>query len=100
MISDYLKRQRLNRENILAYKRKRSDVEKRLRKEFIDHGIATIPCKVSGMDDILSSYSVPGYESLNSEFVDYLINITELIPEEYPIVLNIVGKNSPKRSRK
>lgn len=92
MIMDYIKRQRLNRANILAYKRKRSNVEKRLEKEFLDHGIATIPCKVSGMEDIISSYSVPGYESLDSGFVEYINNIIELIPEEYPIVLNIVGQ--------
>ena len=91
MIMDFIKRQRLNKANILAYKRKRSDVEKRLEKEFLDHGIATIPCKVSGMEDIISSYSVPGYESLDSGFVEYLNSIIELIPEEYPIVLNIVG---------
>lgn len=77
--------------NIETYNRKRGNLEKRLKKEFIDHGIATIPCKVSGIDDIISSYSVKGYESLNSEFVEYVNNIADLVPEEYPIVLAIVG---------
>ena len=91
MIMDFIKRQRINKANILAYKRKRSDVKKRLENEFLDHGIATIPCKVSGIEDIISSYSVPGYESLDSGFVEYLNSIIEIIPEAYPIVLNIVG---------
>ena len=99
MIMDYIKRQRINKANILAYKRKRSDAEKRLEKEFIDHGIATIPCKVSGIEDIISSYSVPGYESLDSGFVEYLNSIIELIPEEYPIVLNIVGNKFTEKEQ-
>ena len=99
MIMDYIKRQRINKANILAYKRKRSDAQKRLEKEFIDHGIATIPCKVSGIEDIISSYSVPGYESLDSGFVEYLNSIIELIPEEYPIVLNIVGNKFTEKEQ-
>lgn len=88
---DYIKKREQIRKNLYAYERKRSDFEKRLDAEFIDHGIATIPCNVSGMDDIISSYSVPGYESLNSDFVDYLGGVADLVPEQYPIVLSIVG---------
>ena len=30
-------------------------------------------------------------EGLNFDFVDYLQNIAEPIPDEYPLVLNIIG---------
>ena len=81
------------RKNIKIYDRKRSNLKKRLEKEFLDHGIATIPCKVSGMDDIISGYSVEGYESLNSGFVEYINDIVDLVPAEYPVVISIVGHN-------
>lgn len=80
------------RKNLQVYKHKRSNIEKRLESEFIDHGIATIPCKVNDMEDIISSYSVDGYETLNSDFVEYLNGIADIVPEQYPIVLSIVGK--------
>ena len=85
--------------NIRVYSRKRSNLEKRLEREFLDHGIATVPCKVSGMDDIISTYSVKGYESLDSGFVEYLCDIVDLVPEEYPIVLDIVGKKFTKEEQ-
>lgn len=97
---NYIKQRGQNRKNIRAYNRKRSDFEKRLEREFIDHGIATIPCKVSGLEDIISSYSVPGYESLNSEFVDYLSEVADLVPQQYPIVLSIVGKKFTENEQK
>ncbi len=87
----YTKKGNQVRKNIHAYKRKRSDFEKRLEREFLDHGIATIPCKVSGIDDIISSYSVEGYESLSGDFIDYVNAMADLVPEQYPIVLSIVG---------
>lgn len=88
---EYIKKQNQIRKNLQVFEQKRSDFEQKLETEFIDHGIATIPCNVGGMDDIISSYSVPGYESLNSDFVDYLSGVADLVPEQYPIVLSIVG---------
>lgn len=92
MIKEFFENQKQIRKNLRLYKSKRSDSAKRAESEFIDHGIATIPCNVSGMDDIISHYSVPGCETLNGEFVDYLKSIVALIPDQYPIVLNFVGK--------
>ena len=74
-----------------AYNNKKSNIETRLNNEFIDHGIATIPCKVSGMEDIISPYSVPGYESLSGSFVEYISGIVDAVPDYCPIVLSIVG---------
>ena len=87
-----MKSQRIKQRNLQAYDRKSGNLEKRLEKDYIDHGIATIPCKISGFDDVISPYSVKGYESLNSEFVEYVNDIADLVPEEYPIVLSIVGQ--------
>lgn len=79
------------RKNLHVYSRKRSDLNRRLEKEFLDHGIATVPCRVGGIGDIISPYSVPGYESLNGDFVEYVNGIVDLVPEEYPIVLSVTG---------
>ena len=47
-----MKLRSIKRRNLQAYDRKSGNLEKRLEKEFIDHVIATIPCKVSGTDDV------------------------------------------------
>lgn len=96
----YIKQNDQIRKNIQAYDRKRSDFEKRLESEFLDHGIATIPCRVSGLEDIISSYSVEGYESLSGEFVEYLSEVADLVPQQYPIVLSIVGKKFTENEQK
>ena len=64
---------------------------KRLKEDYIDNGIATLPCRVAGMDDMISRFSVPGYETLSSEFSEYIEASAEPIPAEYPIVLEISG---------
>ena len=64
---------------------------KRLKEDYIDNGIATLPCKVTGTDDIISRFSVPGYETLSPEFSDYIEASAGFIPPEYPIVLEISG---------
>lgn len=74
-----------------AYNHKKSNIEARLKNEFIDHGIATIPCKVNDIEDIISPFSVPGYESLNGSFVEYIRGIADVVPDYCPIVLSIVG---------
>ena len=66
-------------------------LEKRLKEDYIDNGIATLPCKVAGMDDIISRFSVLGYETLSPEFSDYIEASAAFIPAEYPIVLEISG---------
>lgn len=66
-------------------------LEKRLKEDYIDNGIATLPCKVDGMDDVISRFSVPGYETLSPELSDYIESSAEFIPAEYPIVLEISG---------
>lgn len=66
-------------------------LERRLREDYIDNGIASLPCRVSGMEDMLSRFSVPGYETLSPEFAEYIESSAAFIPAEYPIVLEISG---------
>ena len=66
-------------------------LEKRLKADYIENGIASLPCKVGGMEDMISHYSVPGFETLSPEFADYIESSAEFIPPEYPIVLEISG---------
>ena len=76
---------------IRVFKKKKSFLDRRLKKDFIDNGIATIPCQVEEYNDVISRYSVRGYETLNSEFEEYVKNTVDVIPSEYPVVLNITG---------
>lgn len=77
--------------NIRKFLSKNSLLERRLKNEVLEDGIAYIPCRVENMEDIISRYSVRGCESLNSEFADYIMSFVECIPIQYPIVLEIYG---------
>ncbi len=57
----------------------------------MENGVAYIPCKVKSIDEIISKYSVKGCESLDSEFLVYIVDFVEFIPPEYPVVLEITG---------
>ena len=57
---------------------KQSNLKHRLEKDVIRDGIAYLACKVDGVDDILSKFSVKGLEAgLNSEFIDALLNFVD-----------------------
>ena len=73
------------------FDRRKSHLDSRIKRDYIDNGIATIHCRISNYHDIISSYSVKGQESLNFDFIDYLEDAAEPIPDEYPLVLNIIG---------
>ena len=79
--------------------KKKSDLQQRLQKDLIRDGIAYLPCKVSGVDDILSKFSTPGIESLDSEFTDALMNTVDCIPQEYPLVLEIHGPKFTEKEK-
>ena len=73
------------------YYNKKSQLNSRLQKDVIRNGTAYLSCKVEGLDDILSKFSIKGIESLNGEFKDELLNFADCIPQEYPLVLEIHG---------
>ncbi len=79
---------------------KQSYLERRLQKEVMEDGIAYIPCKVSGIDDIISRFSVKGCESVDSEFMSYFMDFIEFIPQECPIVLEIHGPKFTEEEKK
>lgn len=73
------------------YYNKRSDLKQRLKEDVIRDGVAYLACKVNGLDDILSKFSIKGLESLDGEFKDELLNFVDCVPKEYPLVLEIHG---------
>ncbi|MCR5107006.1 MAG: hypothetical protein K6B28_02480 [Lachnospiraceae bacterium] len=70
---------------------KKSYLKRRLQSDVIENGVAYIPCKADNIDDIISKYSVKGCESLDTEFITYIIDYAEFVPPEYPVVLEISG---------
>ena len=73
------------------YYKKKSQLINRLNKDVIRDGTAYLSCKIEGLDDVLSKFSVKGIESLNGEFKDELLSFVDCIPQEYPLVLEIHG---------
>ena len=70
---------------------KKSRIDSRIKRDYIENGIATIHCCISGYNDIINAYSAKDQESLNPDFVDFLQDSAEPIPDECPLVLNVIG---------
>lgn len=67
----------------------------------MEDGIAYIPCKVQGINDIISKLSTKGCESLDPEFFDYITGFIDFVPLEDPVVLEIIGpKFTPEEKEK
>ena len=77
----------------IRFTKKKSSIDERLRMDYIDHDIATIPCRVDSFFDVIDRYSVKKYETISPDFVEYVNNIVDDIPKNYPIVINIISKN-------
>ncbi len=70
---------------------KKSYLDRRLNQDVMENGIAYIPCRVLGIDDIISRFSVEGCESVDSEFMNFITEFVDYVPPEYPVVLEIEG---------
>ncbi len=70
---------------------KKTYLARRLQHDVMENGIAYIPCKVRGMEDIISRFSISGVETTDAEFLNYITDYAEFIPPEYPLVLEIYG---------
>lgn len=81
----------VSRNLVNLFESRKSHIDHRLQKDYINNGIATLPCSISEYNDVISTYSVKNYETLSPDFVDYLKSAAEVTPPEYPIVLNIIG---------
>ena len=82
------------------YYKKKSQLISRLNKDVIRDGTAYLSCKIEGLDDILSKFSVNGIEALNGEFKDEFLSFVDCIPQEYPLVLEIHGPKFTEEEKK
>ena len=73
------------------FERRTGNLDSRVKQDYVRNGIATIPCRIADYSDVISTYSVKGFETLNTEFADYLKASAEVTPPECPLVLDIVG---------
>ena len=85
---------------IRLFDSKKSRIDSRIKRDYIANGIATVHCCISGYNDIISAYSAKEQESLNPDFVEYLKDSAELIPDEYPLVLNVIGNGLTQEEKK
>ena len=76
---------------IRLFDQKKSRIDSRIKRDYIENGIATVHCCISGYNDIINTYSAKDQESLNLDFVEYLQDAAGPIPDECPLVLNIIG---------
>lgn len=76
---------------IKLFESRKGHLDYRVKRDYVRNGIATIPCQVSDYSDVISTYSVKGYETLNPEFSDFLKESAELAPTKYPVVLELIG---------
>ena len=80
-----------NRNIIKLFESRSVDIDDRVKRDYASNGIVTLPCQISDYNDVISTYSVKGYEELNTEFSDYIKTAAEYAPPECPLVLNIIG---------
>lgn len=81
----------VNRYVVRLFESRKGHLDYRVKRDYIRNGIATIPCRVTDYSDVISTYSVKGYETLNPEFFEYLKTTAEITPSDSPLVLNIIG---------
>lgn len=85
---------------IRLFDRKTSHIDYRVRQEYIRNGIATIFCRISSYNDVITEYSVKDHEAVNLDFIEYLRRAASFIPDECPMVLNIIEDCLTKEEQK
>ena len=70
-----------------AVEKIKADYEKVVREYYLENGKALISCKVRGMDDIVSHYSVKNRENMNPELSAYLDDNIFYVPISLPIII-------------
>ena len=77
--------------NILKlFESRRAHLDDRINRDYVRNWIATIPCRITDYHDVINSYSVPGYETLNTDFCEYLTRAADVTPPECPLVFEMV----------
>ena len=85
---------------IKLFESRKGNLDVHLNRDYVQNGIITIPYRISSYDDIISQYSIKGYETLNLGFADKLKTEVEFVPPEFPIVLNIIGGGLSQAEKK
>ena len=58
----------IKRKFVRLFELRRGHLDYRIKRDYVRNGIATIPCRISGYNDVINTYSVKGYETLNTDF--------------------------------
>ena len=72
------------------FESRKGHLDARVKREFVSNGIGTIPIRVKDYYEVINAYSVKGVETLDFDFVEMLDLAASVMPEECPLVLNIV----------
>ena len=72
------------------FDRKKSHLDSRIKRDYVKNGVATIFCQISDYHDVITAYSVKDHETVNLDFIEYVRGAAAVIPEECPLVLNII----------
>lgn len=67
------------------------DLDKAVKKSYMDNGVGCLNVKVKNYYDIMNRYAGEGYECLNPEFYTYVDSNIQYIPMNVPIILQIYG---------
>ena len=81
----------IKRKLVRLFELRRGHLDYRIKRDYVKNGIATIPCRISDYSDVINTYSVKDYETLNTEFFEYVTTTAEVTPPDCPLVLNIIG---------
>lgn len=75
------------------------DLDKEIKRSYIDNGIGCLNIKVDDYYDIMNRYAGEGYECLNPEFYTFVDNNVQYIPMNVPILLQIYGCTFTKKQK-
>ena len=98
MLRKKSKRYRLEK-NKKSFRKMKIDYYRYVKDFYLEDGLAYISCNVRDYYDIIDIYSVEGYEWLNESFARFIETNAEYIPVEYPIVLEICGKEFTEQQK-
>lgn len=91
----------MHKQNIVnLFESRRGHLEHQVNRDYISNGIATIPCRVSDYYDVISPYSIKSFETLNTDFVDFIKLSAGVIPSEYPLVLEFIEDSLSQEEKK
>lgn len=95
-----MKNKKERKTQIKQFQKANFDFAKYVKEFYVEDGKAYISVKIDSIDEIISDYSIEGYEWLNSDFAAYVEENTYYIPVHYPIVIDIYGCNFTDQEQK